>query len=222
MEEKTLSAAFSETLKSESVACISGLAEVGLDSILESGLLKDIPIVSTVISLYKMGNSFKDRQNLKKLDIFLDEINKGIVNEHKRQEYQQKFNSNEKFRNQEIEYLLVLIDRYISYDKPRMLAKLYLSYLDNQLKREEFAMYAEVLDRFIYGDLDMLKKGNQCSVPVDSMPDSLLRLVSLGLMVESVQPIYTLTTLGTIYIPPPTQKDYVVTTFGAKLIEILT
>ena len=218
---KTLSLALNETLKAESVGCISELAEVGLDSVLEEGLLRNLPIVSTAVALYKIGGSIKDRHNLKKMIVFLNEINNGIIDEQKRQAYRQKFSSKDTFRNHEIEYLLVLIDRYINYDKPQMLAKLYLAYLDNKLKWDELTMYAEVLDRFIYGDLDMLKKGNQYSVPVDNMPDSLLRLISLGLMVESEQPIHTPTTLGSITIPVPTQKDYVVTSFGAKLIEIL-
>ena len=45
--------------------------EMGLDSVMEDGLLKDVPIVSTVVALYKVGNSFKERHNLKKLYIFL-------------------------------------------------------------------------------------------------------------------------------------------------------
>lgn len=221
MEEKTLSVALSETLKSESVDCISSLAEIGLDSILEDGLFKDIPIVSTVISLYKIGNSLKDRYNLKKTLIFINEINNGIANEEKRLEYCAKFKNNDNFRNQEIEYLLVLIDRYISYDKPKMLAKIYLAYLDGVLTWEELTMYAEVVDRFIYGDLEMLKKGNQCDVPVEMIPDSLLRVISLGLVVEAEQPIHTTTTLGTITIPVPKEKNYILTEFGAKLLEIL-
>lgn len=220
-DEKTLSLALSETLKSESVSCITELAEVGLDSILEEGVLKDLPIVSTAVALYKIGGSIKDRHNLKKLIVFLKEINNGIVDEQKRKDYQQKFNSNDRFRNQEIEYLLVLIDRYISYDKPKMLAKIYLAYLDGRLTWEEMTMYAEIVDRLLYGDLEMLKKGEQCGVPVDMIPDSLLRIISLGLVVEAEQPIYTPTTLGTITIPVPKERNYILTNFGAKLREIL-
>ena len=219
--EESLSLALSETLKSESVDCISELAEVGLDSILEEGLFKELPIIATAVAIYKIGGSIKDRHNLKKLMVFLNEINNGIADEQKRQDYQQKFISNDKFRNQEIEYLLVLIDRYISYDKPQMLAKLYLAYLDGILTWEEVTMYSEIIDRFIYRDLEMLKEGNQYSVSVDYIPDALLRLISLGLMVELEKPINTPTTLGSITIPVATQKDYVLTTFGAKLIDIL-
>ena len=125
MNENSLSVAVGDSLKEESIACINDLAEVGLDAIMDDGILKDIPILSTAVAVYKIGSSIKERNNLKKLIIFLNALNHGILNEQKRNEYQQKFKSNEKFRNQEIEYLLVLIDRYISYDKPQLLAKLY-------------------------------------------------------------------------------------------------
>ena len=133
MEEKSLSIAFADSLAEESISCISEYAEIGLDAVMEDGILKDIPIVSTAIAIYKIGSSIKERHNLKKLLVFLNELNNGILDEQKRKEYQQKFQNNEKFRNQEIEYLLVLIDRYINYDKPQMLAKLYLAYLDGTI-----------------------------------------------------------------------------------------
>jgi hypothetical protein len=183
--EKSLSTAFADSLKEESVACIGEYAEIGLDAIMEDGILKDIPIVSTAIALYKIGNSIKERHYLKKLLAFLNEINKGIADEQKRKDYQQKFQSNEKFRNQEIEYLLVLIDRYISYDKPQMLAKLYLAYLDGIIIWEELTMYAEVIDRFLLLDCKTLISDVSAFRTLrDGGADSILRLVALGLMIE--------------------------------------
>ena len=49
MEEKSLSVAFGDSLKEESIACTSDLAEVGLDAVMEEGILKDIPIVSNML-----------------------------------------------------------------------------------------------------------------------------------------------------------------------------
>lgn len=185
MKEKSLSTSFADSLAEESISCIGEYAEIGLDSIMEEGVLKDIPFVSTAIALYKIGSSIKERHNLKKLLVFLNEINNGIVDEQKRKDYQQKFQSNEKFRNQEIEYLLVLIDRYISYDKPQMLAKLYLAYLDGVIVWEELTMYAEVIDRFLLLDCKtLISDALTFHTLRDGGADSILRLVALGLMIE--------------------------------------
>ena len=230
MEEKSLSVAFGDSLKEESIACISDLAEVGLDAIMDDGIFKDIPILSTAVAVYKIGSSIKERHNMKKLILFLNEINNGIIDEQKRVEYQQKFKSNEKFRNQEIEYLLVLIDRYISYDKPQMLAKLYLAYLNGTIIWKELTMYAEVIDRFLLLDCRTLIDGDgKTTVHRNIGGESVLRLVALGLMAETTETSpfmehsagrYGLTTEG-LRRSLSKDKVYIRTEFGDKLAEIL-
>ena len=184
MEENSLSIAFGDSLKEDAVTCISDLTEVGLDAIIEDGILKDIPLLSTAIAIYKIGNNIKDRHNLKKLIMFLNEINNGIVNEEKRLKYQQKFQSNEDFRNQEIEYLLILIDRYISYDKPKMLAKLYLAYLDNAINWTEFCQYTQTIDMFMPGDRDILLNDSDIVTHNHQIDSSIIRLASWGLLIQ--------------------------------------
>ena len=61
MEQNNLSVALSDSLKEETVSCIGELTEVGLDAVMDEGLLKDIPFVSTAISLYRIGRSFAER-----------------------------------------------------------------------------------------------------------------------------------------------------------------
>ena len=87
MVEKNLSIAFADSLKDETMSCIGEYAEIGLDAVMEDGILKDIPIVSTAIAIYKIGGSIKERHNLKKLLVFLNELNNGILDEQKRKEY---------------------------------------------------------------------------------------------------------------------------------------
>lgn len=222
MEEKNLSIAFADSLKEESISCIGEYAEIGLDAVMEDGILKNIPIVSTVIAVYKIGSSIKERYNMKKLLVFLNELNNGILDEQKRKEYQQKFQSSEKFRNQEIEYLLVLIDRYISYDKPRMLANLYLAYLEGIINWKTLTAYAEIIDRFLPGDFQELQKGSQYDVHYHKASGALLRLVSMGLMVEHSKGVSFDNTCGSLNLPDLQQKDYESTVFGSKLIEILS
>ena len=168
---------------------MSGIAgeyvELGLDALVEDGLFKDIPIVSTAVAVYRIGKSIRERHHIAKLISFLNEFNKGIADEEKRAKYRQKFISNETFRNPELEYILLLTDRYISFDKPQMLAKLYLSYLDDEIIWQEFTMYAEVVDRFLMLDCNTLTgDAEKIIVPRNIGGESVLRLVALGLMTE--------------------------------------
>ena len=138
MEEQSLSISFSDSLTEEVSGIAGEYVELGLDALVEDGLFKDIPIVSTAVAVYRIGKSIRERHHIAKLISFLNEFNKGIADEEKRAKYRQKFISNETFRNQELEYILLLTDRYISFDKPQMLAKLYLSYLDDEIIWQEF------------------------------------------------------------------------------------
>ena len=230
MDEQSLALSFGNSL-TENVAGIAGeYAELGLDALVEDGLFKDIPLVSTAIAVYRIGKSIREKHHIAKLITFLNEINKGIASEEKRQTYREKFTSNEKFRNQELEYVLILIDRYISSDKPQMLAKLYLAYLDGEIVWEEFTMYAEVIDRFLLLDCrTLISDAERFIVPRGIVGgESILRLVALGLMAEVTNTSAfeehgdnISMTLETLTRSISTDKTYRRTEFGDKLANIL-
>lgn len=222
MDEQSLALSFGDSLTEDVSGCIGEFVEVGLDSILEDGLLKDIPFISTAVSIYRIGKSIHERHHISKLAVFLNEINKNLSDEGQRQKYRHKFQENEKFRNQELEYVLILIDRYIGYDKPQMLAKLYLAYLDGLIRWEAFTEYAETLDRLMPSDFNCLfhfmchggvviKEVKNISVA------SVLRLLSVGFVEQQ-------TGMTWADISGKKKKedfDYCVTDFGKTFIEII-
>lgn len=215
-----LSQSFGDSLNDEAIGCLSDIAEVGLDSILEDGVIKDIPFISTAISLYRIGHSVHDRHNLKKLAVFLDRINQGIQDDELRKKYVKKFQENPKFHNQQLEFVLVLVDRYVGYDKPKMLAKLYLSYLNEDITWNEFSIYAEIIDRFLPGDAELLcMEWFQRRNLEKQRIDSLARLASLGLMSEHMK--WGTFSGGTLKFPDGKDKEYQTTKFGLKLVSIL-
>lgn len=231
MDEKSLAISFGESLTEEVSGLVGEYAELGLDALVEDGLFKDVPVISTITAVYRIGKSFRERHHLAKLISFLNTINKGIVDEEKRNSYREKFTSNEKFRNQELEYIMVLIDRYISLDKPQMLAKLYLAYLDEKIIWEEFTMYAEVIDRFLLLDCRTLTSDSEKFIVPRGIVggESILRLVALGLMAEvtdtSAFKEHSNGNIGitweTLTRSISTDKTYRRTEFGDKLANIL-
>lgn len=187
VDNKSLSIAFGESLTKNVVDTASEFVEIGLDSIMDNELLKKIPFVSTIVATYRIGKGIRERQYIAKLASFLNEINKGIADDKKRQGYREKFKENKNFRNKELEYILILIDRYISFDKPKILAKLYLAYLESTLTWFEFTKYAEIIDHLISGDLQCLNEELLTSITNNSSSiDSVLRLLSTGLVSQNV------------------------------------
>lgn len=119
------------TICSDSLELISNIAEVGLDEILQNEFLKDIPVISSLVSIYKIGNNIHNAHLLKKYACFLDEFNRDSFENGSWNKYKQYFE--ESNRKRDIEYLLILLERYIEEDKARRLAKIYEAYLDKEI-----------------------------------------------------------------------------------------
>ena len=220
MNEQSLSLSFGNSL-TEEVAGIAGeYAELGLDALVEEGLFKEIPIVSTAAAVYRIGQSIREKHHVAKLISFLNEINNGIVDGEKREVYREKFATNEKFRNQELEYILILTDRYIGFDKPQMLAKLYLAYLDEIINWMTFIKYAECIDRFLPGDQLVLDSTEIEKAQYNDNYDAVSRLEALGLIGRKVEvvPIYHEQEQN---LELKNSDEYTLTGFGWKLKQIL-
>lgn len=223
MEEQSLSLSFGNSLTEEVSGIAGEYVELGLDALSEDGLFKELPFVSSVMAVYRIGKSIRERHHVAKLISFLNEINKGIADEEKRQKYREKFAANDKFRNQELEYILILIDRYISFDKPQMLAKLYLAYLDGTIIWEEFTMFAEIVDRFLPGDITILYEYSRDTIDtraVEPVIDRIQRLISVGLLTEKIKTVNFYDGYGN-KSSVIDMEGYSLTRFGEKLANIL-
>lgn len=215
MEEQSLAISFANSLTEEVSGVAGEYAELGLDALVEDGLFKDIPVISTAVAVYRIGKSIREKHHISKLISFLNEINKGVADKEKREEYRGKFAGNEKFRNQELEYILILIDRYIGADKPQILARLYLAYLDGKIQWIEFTQYAEVIDRLLPGDIYLSSDGFKYD---RRKMDSKQRLAALGLL-KGVIP-KSREQRGVIS-SASSNLDYEITKFGTTLLNIL-
>lgn len=220
MEEESLAASFSDSLTEEVSGCVGEFLEIGIDSLLEDGLTKDIPFLSTITSIYKIGNTIRERHHLKKLAVFLNEINRGAADEEMRKSYREKFASKKEYRNSELEYVTIVLDHYIDFDKPEMLAKLYLCYIDVIIDWFEFKKYSEVITHFLPGDLSVLLDNSIENSETDTRNiDGILRLLAAGLVSQRTGA--TVTIAGGIESVSDI-KGYELTPFGAKLRHIFS
>lgn len=179
-----LSNSLAKSISQETMACMGDLLEVGLDSIMTDDLFRDIPIISTAISIYKIGYTIKERHYVKKLVHFIDEVNQKTASDETREKYKAKLHSDTRRRNQEIEYIMILIDRYISFQNTRMLARLYVSFFDGKINWTQLTMYAEVIDHLLPGDYNTLQSKDYFIVIGGENGESIIRLVSMGLITE--------------------------------------
>lgn len=218
-----LVSAFNDSLKSEILLTAADLGEVALDSFLDSGIVKDIPLLNTVISLFKIGHSVGDAFYIKKLATFINAVNQKTIETQKVDKYKKSIYDNPKKFKKDIEVILVLINRFIDCEKATHLAKLYIAYLEDKTDWKDFVKYSQVIDQLFNEDLEVLfLKGVLLSKRKDS--DDVLRLASLGLLVEVNNAPKFEVRHGNLMMDTSHELDeveYELTDFGHTLAEIL-
>ena len=215
---------FSKLIISDSTETIANIAELGLDSILDDGLLKDIPLLSTAIAVFKFGSKIKLAHEVKKLAIFISSLNNNIVDKDNIRKYKERKMTGHKEIKRELEYLLVVLEKYLEYEKPDLLAKLYIAYLDNIIDWNTFSAYSIVVNQIFLQDIKVLLqfKGKAGLRKADVSDISIiLRLSSLGLVeVVNGQSVFsTRSRTGVSF--NVYEHDYKSTEFGNGFINVI-
>jgi len=123
------------------------LAEAGFDALLDDGLLRDLPVVGTLVSLARAGIALRDRIFAKKVARFLLEVSE--VPEDERRTFQEELGSNPGKRKALGETLIVLLDRIDDFEKARLLAKSFVALLQKRISEVEFHRICRAIDRVI-------------------------------------------------------------------------
>jgi hypothetical protein len=141
-----------ETIVSPELAStVQDLVEVGLDTIINDGVLRDIPIISTIIGTAKAWISVRDKLLLEKLKRFLQGIR---VTEEDRNRFLDEINKNVGYKRKVGESLIMLLDHFDDMTKADMLAKLFTSHLRDDITWDEFRRFAFVIERVFIHDLN--------------------------------------------------------------------
>lgn len=148
MENNTtdITSIISKELISRSSDLGSDIAEFGLDQFMKEGFLKEIPFMNMVTAFYNIGNSMIQRHNVKKIITFFQEFNNGQIDDIKFNQFSHKFNSDNKYRNDVVETILLLNERFLQVEKSKILANLVLAHINEKLTWKEFSDITFILD----------------------------------------------------------------------------
>ena len=158
VENMSLENSFIETVfKSGGIDIGTDMLEIGLDQLVESDVLKEVPIIGTLTKLGKIAVSVNDRRLLKSALVFVQNINNGNVSDAKVIAHKEYLDNNSDKLKQEAERLIGLLDRQIGVEKSILYANLYASYMEyDELNWTEFCFISEVIDRLFLSDLTTL------------------------------------------------------------------
>ena len=147
---------FNDSLVIDSSDIVCDYLELGIDSILENNGLKEIPIIKTFISIGKITNNIRERNLMKNLAIFLNELNSGSIDKEKLNKHKEKLKQDRKKAEKELGRVLIILEQTIDNIKSSILGKLYKAYINQEIDWNLFIEYTEITNRLYVNDLNVL------------------------------------------------------------------
>lgn len=198
MSESTLENDLSASFTSQSLTELSAdLSEAFIDSLIRDGIIKDIPILGSLIKITKAGADIKNYFFLKKVHKMLFELREIPPVERTKFIIElDKFDKQQKAA----ETLLHLIDRYDHIEKVTILSNLIKSKIKGKIDTITFFRLASTVEKAFIHDIKKLIEYREGKQYFDHETDS---LVSIGLIYHSLftggggeKQRFTITTLG--------------------------
>lgn len=154
---KKLSSSFKETITDSDLQNVtSDVAETFTDSLFNDGLLKDIPIIGTILGLTNASVKLSDRLLIKKLIYFLSELKD--IETQKRQKLINKIEDEEKDRINIGEKLLYIIDKCDDHITAKYIAIFFTSFLNEKIDYSDFLRGSTIIQKLFIYDLEQFIK----------------------------------------------------------------
>lgn len=134
-----------ETIESSDLGGLAaGIGEFTVDLLLNEEILRDFPIVSSLVSIARAGISIRDHLFLKKLWRFLSCLKD--CSEQERLRFMNRLGE-QGFRQKIGESLVLLLDRMDDMQKPELLGRVFRAYLQGKIDHRTFQGLATAVDR---------------------------------------------------------------------------
>jgi len=144
-----------ETLRlSELPQILEEVGELGLDSALQDGLFRDIPIIKWIIGVGKTVTAVRDYFLVRKVWRFLRGLDK--IAQEERKELLTRIENDEKHGRRIGETVVMYLDRYDHLDKACLLSKVFCAYGREQIDYDEFLRISSSVERAFIEDLNDL------------------------------------------------------------------
>jgi hypothetical protein len=172
-------------------AC-ADIAELGIDSLLDGGVFKSIPVVSLLVGIGKTAQNIHDRNLLKQTIKFINTFNEKSISKEKVDKYKKHLQENPHFAEEELGRVIILLDSNVDLIKSELLAKFYRAYVSEEISWDVFCELSEVNSRLFLSDISFLydvyyrriSDTTQCATYQAD------RLIALGLLDSAPKDVY--------------------------------
>ncbi len=143
-------------LKSELPTLVGDIGESGIDSLLNDGVAKEIPVIGSILAVGKIYGNFRDYYLAKKLISFLQELSS--LDSSQRIQLIEKLESDEPYSNKVGEKIIDLLSRLDDQQKPFLVAKAFKLYLAGYLSYVQLQRINNSIERILICDLGQLSE----------------------------------------------------------------
>ncbi len=133
--------------------------ELGIDSLMKDGILKEIPIIRILVGLINSTQNISNRLFLKKIISFLRGISE--IPADKRKKMIDKIDKSKKYKNKVSEKLLFIIEHCEDDVKSEYIAHLFKSFIKEEATYDEFINGTSIINRLTTADFNRFIKQEQ-------------------------------------------------------------
>ena len=148
--------AFKDTMCNTTVDSLADIAEIGLDSLLEDGIIKDIPAIGFLVRMGQGTTSVKNAFTAKRILVFVKQVRTNSISDGALQNHIEQLNDSPEKFNQELETILDYIDKQAGYIKAKILGNFYYSFLKKDISWDDFILRADIVDALSTTDINTL------------------------------------------------------------------
>lgn len=129
----------------------SALLEIALDAAFEEGILRDIPILGSIIGFGRATVSIRDRMFANKLAYFLKEI--ASIPSEQRKKLIDEINESDDTKVKVGERILYVVDKCRDHESSRIAGIVFRAFLEKVIDYHEFISISAVIDRLLPADI---------------------------------------------------------------------
>lgn len=157
--------------------------EVAVDGIMDDGVLRDLPLVGSLVGMVKFGNSINKYLSAKKIYKFLFELHH--IPQEQRIRKIDEINNSKKYQSSVGEMIFELLERIESDGKPEIVGKIFAAVIEEKIDFIDYLRCTHIVKNIFYYDLEKLKnehaKGEIHTTIGDGLLDSgLIKLGTIG------------------------------------------
>ena len=179
-----LSQSLEDFLKKDDLSNLAvSFGEVGIDAILDNGILRDIPILSSILGGINAIGSVRDALFAKKLVSFLSELSDIPVEQ--RQNMIDLIDNSNDFKVKVGEKLIYIIEKAEDHYTSKIVAIFFAEFLTEKITYDQFLKVSRIINNMFIGDF--LDFASESSDPIDF--DSENTFINTGLVDVYFEPV---------------------------------